>query len=176
VIELGCSRNGYAAIVKGVGLAATLIGGFGGGALARAYPLATSLWIGAILQMASNLIFTWQAMVGVNLWALTVTIIVENFTGAIGTVIFVAYLSALCNNPLHTATQYALLTALAAVGRTYLASSAGYVAAATGWPLFFAICVVVALPSLLLLGILQWGGHFRQLADEPATGRDTSSR
>ena len=69
-----------------------------------------------------------------------------------------------------------LMAPLAAVGRTYLASSAGYVAAATGWPLFFAICVVVALPSLLLLGILQWGGHFRQLADEPATGRDTSSR
>ena len=93
-----------------------------------------SLWIGAFLQMASNLVFTWQALVGVNLWALTVTIIVENFTGAIGTVIFVAYLSALCNNPLHTATQYALLTALAAVGRTYLSSGAGYVAKATGWP------------------------------------------
>ena len=65
----------------------------------------------------------------------------ENFTSAIGTVIFVAYLSALCRNPLHTATQYALLTALAAVGRTYLSSGAGFVAKATGWPLFFAICV-----------------------------------
>jgi PAT family beta-lactamase induction signal transducer AmpG len=97
VIDIGFSQNEYAAIVKGVGLAATLIGGFAGGALARAYPLVTSLWIGAILQMASNLIFTWQAVVGVNLWALTLTIIVENFTGAIGTVIFVAYLSALCN-------------------------------------------------------------------------------
>ena len=77
VIDLGFSRNDYAAIVKGVGLAATLIGGFAGGALARAYPLVTSLWIGAFLQMASNLVFTWQALVGVNLWALTVTIIVE---------------------------------------------------------------------------------------------------
>src|SRR5262245_10113449 len=85
VIDLGFTRNDYAAIVKGVGLAATLIGGFAGGAIARVYPLATSLWIGAFLQMASNLIFTWQAFVGVNLWALTVTIIVENFTGAIGT-------------------------------------------------------------------------------------------
>ena len=131
VIDLGFSRNDYAAIVKGVGLAATLIGGFAGGVLARAYPLVTSLWIGAFLQMASNLIFTWQALVGVNLWALTVTIIVENFTGAIGTVIFVAYLSALCQNPLHTATQYALLTALAAVGRTYLSAGAGFVAERT---------------------------------------------
>jgi hypothetical protein len=62
---------------------------------------------------------------------------VENFTGAIGTVIFVAYLSALCKSPLHTATQFALLTALAAVGRTYLSSGAGYLAQATGWPMFF---------------------------------------
>jgi MFS transporter, PAT family, beta-lactamase induction signal transducer AmpG len=163
VIDLGFSRNDYATIVKGVGLAATLIGGFAGGALARAYPLVTSLWIGAILQMASNLVFTWQALVGVNLWALTVTIIVENFTGAIGTVIFVAYLSALCNNPLHTATQYALLTALAAVGRTYLSAGAGFVAERTGWPIFFVISALTALPSLVLLVWLQQRGHFKTL-------------
>ena len=160
VIDLGFSRNDYAAIVKGVGLAATLIGGFAGGLLARAYPLVTCLWIGAFLQMASNLIFTWQALVGVNLWALTVTIIVENFTGAIGTVIFVAYLSALCQSPLHTATQYALLTALAAVGRTYLSAGAGFVAERTGWPMFFVISTLTALPSLLLLVWLQQRGHF----------------
>jgi PAT family beta-lactamase induction signal transducer AmpG len=164
VIDLGFSRNDYAAIVKGVGLAATLIGGFAGGALARAYPLATCLWIGALLQMGSNLIFTWQAMVGVNLWALTLTIIVENFTGAIGTVIFVAYLSALCQSPLHTATQYALLTALAAVGRTYLSAGAGFVAEGTGWPLFFVLSSLVALPSLVLLVWLQQRGHFESLA------------
>jgi PAT family beta-lactamase induction signal transducer AmpG len=163
VIDLGFSRNDYAAIVKGVGLAATLIGGFAGGALARAYPLVTSLWIGAFLQMASNLVFTWQALVGVNLWALTVTIIVENFTGAIGTVIFVAYLSALCNYPLHTATQYALLTALAAVGRTYLSAGAGFVAERTGWPMFFVISALTALPSLVLLVWLQRRGHFKNL-------------
>jgi PAT family beta-lactamase induction signal transducer AmpG len=160
VIDIGFSQNEYAAIVKGVGLAATLIGGFAGGALARAYPLVTSLWIGAILQMASNLIFTWQAVVGVNLWALTLTIIVENFTGAIGTVIFVAYLSALCNNPLHTAMQYALLTALAAVGRTYLSAGAGFLAELTGWPMFFVISALTALPSLALLVWLQQRGHF----------------
>ena len=77
--------------------------------------------------------------------------------------IFVAYLSALCQNPLHTATQYALLTALAAVGRTYLSSGAGYVATATGWPLFFVISVVVAVPSLVLLAWLQQRGHFEEL-------------
>ena len=67
-------------------------------------------------------------MLGHDLLALTVAITVENFTSAIGTVMFVAYLSALCHNPLHTATQYALLTALAAVGRTYFSSGAGFIA------------------------------------------------
>jgi PAT family beta-lactamase induction signal transducer AmpG len=163
VIKIGFSRDEYATIVKGVGLAATLIGGFVGGALARGYPLVTSLWIGAILQMASNLVFTWQALVGVDLWALTITIIVENFAGAIGTVIFVAYLSALCQSPLHTATQYALLTALAAVGRTYLSAGAGYVAEASGWPMFFVISALTAIPSLFLLAWLQQRGHFATL-------------
>ena len=163
VNDLGFSRNDYATIVKVVGLAASLIGGFVGGMLALAYPLVASLWIGAFLQMASNLIFTWQAWMGADLWALTVTIIVENFTGAIGTVIFVAYLSALCNNPLHTATQYALLTALAAVGRTYLSAGAGFIAERAGWPLFFIISALAALPSLAVLIWLQQRGHFRAM-------------
>jgi MFS transporter, PAT family, beta-lactamase induction signal transducer AmpG len=163
VIDLGFSRNDYAAIVKGVGLAATLIGGFAGGYVARRYSLAASLWIGGVLQAIANLSFSWLAIVGVDQWALALAITAENFTSAIGTVIFVAYLSALCKNPLHTATQYALLTALAAVGRTYLSSGAGYVAKATGWPAFFAICVVVAVPSLILLAWLQRRGHFAAL-------------
>src|SRR3984893_17059616 len=163
VIDLGFSRNDYAAIVKGVGLAATLIGGFAGGFVARRYSLAASLWIGGVLQAVAHLSFSWLALAGVNEWALALAITAENFTSAIGTVIFVAYLSALCQNPLHTATQYALLTALAAVGRTYLSSGAGYVAKATGWPLFFAICVVVAVPSFILLARLQRRGHFAAL-------------
>jgi PAT family beta-lactamase induction signal transducer AmpG len=164
VIDLGFTRNDYAAIVKGVGLAATLIGGFAGGAVARALPLTASLWAGAVLQMASNLVFSWLALVGINHWALSAAIIAENFTGAIGTVIFVAYLSALCRSPLHTATQYALLTALAAVGRTYLSSGAGYLAEWTGWPLFFVLSALTALPSLVLLAWLQQHGHFAGLA------------
>ncbi|MGC1572801.1 MAG: MFS transporter, partial [Pseudolabrys sp.] len=97
---------------------------------------------------------------------LTFAIVVENFTSAIGTVIFVAYLSALCRNPLHTATQYALLTAFAAFGRTYLSSGAGFIAGATGWAWFFAICALAGLPSLLLLAFLQRRGHFIGLSPE----------
>jgi PAT family beta-lactamase induction signal transducer AmpG len=164
VIDLGFTATDYATIVKGVGLAATLIGGFAGGLVARDYPLATCLWIGGVLQMVSNLPFAWLAVVGANHWALAAAIIAENFTGAIGTVIFVAYLSSLCQSPLHTATQFALLTALAAVGRTYLSAGAGFVAAATGWVWFFFISAVVAIPGLILLAWLQGRGHFAELS------------
>ena len=164
VLDVGFSITEYAVIIKGVGLAATLLGGFAGGFVARAYPLATSLWIGGILQATANVTFSAQAMIGYNTAMLTFAIIAENFTSAIGTVIFVAYLSALCNNPLHTATQYALLTALSAFGRTYLSAGAGYVAAATGWVWFFLICAAVALPSLALLAWLQRRGHFNEFA------------
>jgi PAT family beta-lactamase induction signal transducer AmpG len=163
VIDLGFTRTDYANIVKGLGLGATLIGGFAGGLVARALPLATALWIGAFLQISSNLVFVWQAYIGLNHWALAVSITVESFTGAIGTVIFVAYLSSLCRSPLHTATQYALLTALAAFGRTYLSASAGYLAEGIGWPLFFVVSSAVGLPSLVLLWWLQARGHFKAL-------------
>jgi PAT family beta-lactamase induction signal transducer AmpG len=165
VIDLGFTRDVYAAIIKGVGLAATLLGGFAGGFVARALPLALSLWIGAAVQAIANLAFSWQAVVGADVAWLTFAIVTENFTSAIGTVIFVAYLSALCRNPLHTATQYALLTALAAVGRTYLSSGAGFIAAAAGWPAFFAICAVAGLPGLALLAYLQRRGHFASLTE-----------
>src|SRR6267142_3350698 len=163
VIDLGFTRNDYARIVKGLGLAATLIGGFAGGFVARRYSLATSLWIGGVLQAVANLSFSWLALVGVNLWALAFAITAENFTSAIGTVIFVAYLSALCRNPLHTATQYALLTALASTGRTFFSAGTGFLAAALGWPAFFLATTLAALPALLLLAALQQRGHFAAL-------------
>jgi MFS transporter, PAT family, beta-lactamase induction signal transducer AmpG len=163
VIDLGFSRNEYAAIIKGIGLAALLLGGFAGGFIARALPLTTSLWIGAVLQAAANFGFSWVAVAGHDLTVLTIAITLENFTSAIGTVMFVAYLSALCQNPLHTATQYALLTALAAVGRTYLSSGAGFIAEQTGWMRFFVICALAGLPSLILLAWLQRRGHFNRL-------------
>ncbi len=163
VLAIGFDKAAYAAIVKGVGLASALLGGIAGGVIARALPLSTSLWIAAFLQMGSNLVFVWQTYVGANHAALTVTIMIENFTGAIGTVIFVAYLSALCRDRIHTATQFALLTALAAVGRTTLASGGGFLAESAGWIWFFTLTALSALPSLVLLRWLDQRGHFAEL-------------
>ena len=167
---LGYDKASYAAIVKGLGLAALLIGGFAGGAVARALSLTTALWLGAILQMVSNLAFVWLWYQPPSAGALAVAMVLENFTGAIGTVIFVAYLSALCRSPLHTATQYALLTALASAGRTVFASGTGFVVDAIGWPAFFIATTAAALPSLALLAWLQRRGHFAPLdADRNGT-------
>jgi PAT family beta-lactamase induction signal transducer AmpG len=113
--------------------------------------------------MFSNLVFVWLGYQETSTWALTVAIVIENFAGAIGTVIFVAYLSALCRNPLHTATQYALLTALASTGRTFVSSGTGFAAAALGWPLYFVGTALAALPALALMVWLQRRGHFRAL-------------
>jgi PAT family beta-lactamase induction signal transducer AmpG len=160
LVALGYDKATYAAIVKGIGLAVLLVGGFAGGMVARALPLVTALWLGAILQMVSNLAFVWLWAQPPSALALTVAIVIENFTGAVGTVIFVAYISALCGNPLHTATQYALLTALASTGRTLLASGTGFVVDAIGWPAFFIATALAALPSLALLAWLRRRGHF----------------
>ena len=166
VLSLGYDKAMYAGIVKGLGLAALLAGGFAGGAVARVLPLAPALWLGAILQMVSNLVFVWLGWQEASAWALSAAIVVENFTGAIGTVIFVAYISALCGNPLHTATQYALLTAIASAGRTLLSSGSGFAVDAFGWPAFFIATALAALPALAVLTWLQRRAHFTPLDAE----------
>jgi MFS transporter, PAT family, beta-lactamase induction signal transducer AmpG len=163
ILDMGFSRDELATINKGVGFIATLSGGFAGGFVARALPLGRSLLIGGILQTITILAFSLQAIVGRDLVMLTFSISIEAFTAAIGTVIFVAYLSALCRSPLHTATQFALLTALAALGRTVFALGAGYLAAAGGWPMYFVICALTAIPSFVLLFMLMRRGHFAAL-------------
>lgn len=168
IVDLKFTEVEYATVVKTVGLIATLAGGFAGGAVAKNFPLSTSLWIGGILQAVANFAFSGLALVGHSIPMLTFAIVAENFTSGIGTVVYVAYLSNLCRNPLHTATQYALLTALSAVGRTYLSAVGGYVAAKTGWTWYFALCAAAGLPGLLLLALLQVNGHFQNFGIKTA--------
>jgi MFS transporter, PAT family, beta-lactamase induction signal transducer AmpG len=162
-LKIGFSRVELAAILKGVGFAAALLGGFAGGFVARSFTLSKSLWIGSILQTVAILAFSWQAVVGRDPAWLTFAITAEQFTAGLATVTFVAYLSALCGNPLHTATQYALLTALTALGRTVFAAGSGYIQDATGWFYYFVICAASAIPSFVLLAWLQRRGHFAAL-------------
>ncbi|MCL2713773.1 MAG: MFS transporter [Alphaproteobacteria bacterium] len=166
VLDMGFSRVELAAILKGVGFAASILGGFVGGFVARSFSLRNSLWIGGILQTVAILPFAVQATLGHDVAWLTFAITAEQFTAGLGTVTFVAYLSALCGNRQHTATQYALLTALTAVGRTVFAAASGYIVAETGWVNYFLLSAAAAIPSFLLLFYLQSRGHFTQFESQ----------
>jgi PAT family beta-lactamase induction signal transducer AmpG len=75
---------------------------------------------------------------------------IENLTAGMGNTAFLSLLMGLCSQRF-SATQYALLSSLASLGRIFIAPTSGYVAAATGWPIFFLICVAAGGPGLLLL-------------------------
>ncbi len=150
LLETGFNKDEIANIVKIYGFAATLIGLFVGGVIANRLGLIKGLWIGGILQMLSNIMFVVQAEVGYNIPLLALTIAVENFSGGMGTAVFVAYISKLCNIR-YTATQFALLSSLAATGRTWLSASSGAIAEIFGWSEFFIISTIIALPGVILL-------------------------
>ncbi|MCR9219304.1 MAG: MFS transporter [Alphaproteobacteria bacterium] len=149
-VDLGFSGAEIAAVTKLFGLIATVAGVLGGGLLVRRFGLYPALMIGGVAQAATNFAFTWLALAGQDLSVLTVAIAVDNFAGGLGSAAFVAYLSSLCNTAF-TATQYALLTSVMAQGRAMLSAGSGFLAEALGWPLFFAVTALLAVPGLLLL-------------------------
>lgn len=151
VLALGFSKVDFGRVVKLFGFGATLLGGYAGGSLQRLLGLRRGLWLGGLAQMLALLAFVWLAAAGHNLPVLAAVIALTNFTDGLGTVIFVAYLSALCENRDYTATQYALLSALAAVGRTIFSAATGWIAATTGWSHFFLLSMLAGIPGLLLL-------------------------
>lgn len=156
-IEMGFSKVEIANVSKLFGVAATLAGVGAGGLLVYRAGLVRGLVAAGVVQMLSNLMYVAQSHVGHDVPFLTLTIFVENFSGGLGSAAFVAYLSALCNVA-YTATQYALLSSLAATGRTVLSSSGGFLADLYGWPAFFMLSTAVALPGLLLAFWLGRGG------------------
>lgn len=173
VVDLGFDRLDYVALVKGLGFGMTLFGCFVGGLMAKALPMVHCLWIAGLLQAGSNLVFAWLAWMGQSHFALGTAIAVENFTGGIGTVVFLAYVANQLNSELHTATQYALLTSLTAVGRTFISAASGFVAETTGWYWFFLISVMAAIPGFLFLAWLQAKGHFKDSEAGEASGVKT---
>jgi PAT family beta-lactamase induction signal transducer AmpG len=149
-ISIGFSLAEIATVTKVFGIAATLAGAVAGGlAVARLGVMGALLWCG-VLQMLSNLMFSVQAAVGADVGLLTVTIAIENLSGGAGTAAFVAYLSRLCTFAF-TATQYALFSSLAAVGRTVLSSGGGWLAERLDWVWFFAASAACAIPGLVVL-------------------------
>ncbi len=146
----GFSLTEIGAINKGFGLAATIVGALAGGALMAKMRLYRALMLFGALQAVTNLGFLLLAGAGKS-YPLMVTVIgLENLCGGMGTAAYVALLMALCDRRF-SATQYALLSALSAVGRVYVGPVAGYLVAGFGWQLFFFFTFLIALPGLALL-------------------------
>lgn len=144
------SLTDVGAVTKTVGLVATLAGIFLGGLLVMRMGLFRSLlWFG-LLQAVTNLGFLLLAWAGKNYLLMVLVIGMENLAGGMGTSAFVALLMGLCNHRF-TATQFALFSALSAVGRVYVGPLAGQMVEVYGWSLFFAMTVLIALPGLALL-------------------------
>ena len=155
-VALGFSKIEIANIAKVFGLGASIAGVVLGGGVVYRLGVMPALMVCGILQMLSNLMYIVQLWAGPDAATLALTIGVENITGGMSSSAFVAYLSRLCN-PAFTATQYALLSALAATARTVLASSGGWFADALGWAPFFLLSTAACVPSLLLLAWLMRG-------------------
>ncbi|MBV6272507.1 muropeptide transporter [Alcaligenaceae bacterium CGII-47] len=138
-------------INKVFGLAATIVGALMGGSLMSRFGLYRALMIFGVLQAVSNFGYWVLAVTPAHLTSMAIVVAVENLCGGLGTAAFVALLMALCKQEF-SATQFALLSALSAVGRTYLAGPLTPVLVERyDWPMFFVMTVVIALPGLVLL-------------------------
>ncbi|MBX3604553.1 MAG: MFS transporter [Piscinibacter sp.] len=162
---------------KVIGLWLTIAGALLGGLLMLRLGLWRALLLFGVLQMASNLGFWWLAVSGQGVlpgltipafdWGfvqlaaptpvdggLLMVIAGENLSGGMGTAAFVAFLMSLCNQRF-TATQFALLSAFASVGRVWVGPLAGVLAESIGWPTFFVVSTIAALPALVMLWVLR---------------------
>jgi len=175
---LGFSDAEIGNIRQGMGLIATIVGTLAGGAVLSKIGINRSLWVFGSLQAISNLGYYVLAVIGKNLTTMILAINLENVCSGLATAGFLGFLISLCN-PRFSATQFALLSSLMAVGRdllagplagelaqripTWLSSDASvWLAGATqqGWPLFFLITLAAAIPGLLLLPLFApWNGQ-----------------
>lgn len=151
--DMHFDKDDIAAIVKFYGTIATILGVFTGGALTRRYGALRVMFLAGLLHAFTNLLYVEQARLGANTHFLAFSMAVENFTGGVSSAAFVAYLSNLCNVH-YTGTQYALLSSLAAFGRTWLSTPAGWVAKHLGWEWFFGLSALLAIPGLMLVVVL----------------------
>jgi len=153
IVELGFSDTEFITINKFVGFGALIVGSALGGPFIAWLGMGRALLISGLLMMLSNFLFVLLAIVGHSPLMLAIAVGTENLTSGIGLTVFVTYLSGL-SNLAYTATQFALLSSFAAVGRTWLATPSGYLAENLGWVGFWLFTVAIAAPGMLLLWLL----------------------
>ncbi len=157
-LELGFSKQEIASVVKVFGVIATIIGTFAGGVVCYRLGVLRGLIVCGVIQMVSNLTFIWLESEGPELYALFVTVAIDNFTGGMGMAALVGYLGTLCNRE-YTATQYALFSSATALVNSTLTAYSGSLVKMLGWNGFFIFTVVLSLPALFILLYLVQSGR-----------------
>ena len=156
--DLGFSNEEIATWDVGLGFFAYLAGIFIGGALYAWLGVKRSVLVALVLMMVSNLSFAWLGAAGHSNALLGFTMGFENIASGIGGVVVVAYLSALCNLRF-TATQYALLSALASIaGRFLTGTTAGSLIETMGYVNFYLLTTIIAFPGIILFWFMMRSG------------------
>ena len=151
-VDMGYTKDEVAAISKVYGLIMTLVGAALGGVLSVKFGMMRTLMLGAILSAASNLLFSWLAMRGHDVTALTLVISADNLASGIASSAFIAYMSSLTNIS-YSATQYALLSSMMLLLPKWLAGFSGVAVDAVGYNTFFVGTALIGVPVLVLIWI-----------------------
>lgn len=149
-VQIGFTNIEIANASKIFGVFMTLTGVFLGGFLVKKLGLINSLIISGFFQIVSNLLYVMLNSVGPEFNFLLIAISGENFSGGLGSAAFVAYLSILCKKQF-SGTQYALLSSIMGLARTFLSAPSGFIVESFGWGSFFIFSTIIGLPGLLIL-------------------------
>lgn len=149
-LDLGFSKTEIGVVAKNAGLWPAIIGGLLGGVWMIKLGINRALWIFGTVQLLSIFGFAILAEVGANLWMLAGVIAFEYLGVGLGTAAFVAFIARETDKR-YVATQFALLTALTALPRTFANAVTGVIVEYTGWTSFFLLCALIAVPGMLLL-------------------------
>lgn len=168
---VGFDAGEVGVVNKTLGLIATIIGALYGGMLMQRLTLFRALLIFGILQGVSNAGYWLLSVTDKQMVSMAAAVFFENLCGGMGTAAFVALLMTLCNKSF-SATQFALLSALSAVGRVYVGPLAGWFVEAHGWPQFYLFSVVAAVPGLILLLICRRSLEYTQRTEQFMTRSD----
>lgn len=158
IVQLGFSDLDYISANKLWGFGALIVGSALGAPFLLWLGMGRALLISGLMMMFSNAMFMVLAATGNNYWMMVAAIVVENTTSGIGLTVFATYLSGL-SSVAYTATQFALLSSFAGVGRTFMAGPAGWVAEEFGWFGFWGFTIAAAVPGMILLWILWSKGY-----------------
>lgn len=149
-VHVGYSNADIGLIAKIFGLASSMVGLFLGSTLMYYIGIYRSLWVFGILQALSTGAFALLSFTGPQNWALAFTVSFEDISSGMGTAAFIAFISAITNKR-YTATQFAILSSIATLGRNFFSGFSGDMVKAIGWPTFYYTCALIAIPGMLML-------------------------